>query len=40
MNQLNLKLQGPNFNLIEAKAALLTFAKKLEMFKQNIGRRE
>ena len=40
MNQLNLKLPGPNFNLIEAKAAVLAFVKKLEVFKQNIGRRE
>ena len=38
--QLNLKLQGPNFNLIEAKAAVLTFAKKLEVIKTNTGRRE
>ena len=40
MNQLNLKLQGPNFNLNEAKPAVLTFVKKLEVFKQNIGQRE
>ena len=40
MNQLNLKLRGPNFNLIEATAAVLTFVKKLEVFKQNTGRRE
>ena len=40
MNQLNLKLQGPNFNLTEANPAVLTFVKKLEVFKQNIGRRE
>ena len=40
MNQINPKLQGPNFNLIEAKAAVLTFVKKLEEFKQNTGRRK
>ena len=39
-NQLNLKLQGPKFDLIEAKSAVLTFMKKLEVFIQNIGRRE
>ena len=40
MNQLILKLQGPNFNLVKARAAVLTFVKKLEVFKQNRGRRE
>ena len=40
MNQINLKLQGPNFNLIEAKTAVFTFVKKLEVFKQNTERRE
>ena len=40
MNQINLKLQGPNLYLIEAKAAMLTFVKKPEVFKQNIERRE
>ena len=40
LNQLNLKLQGSNFNLIEAKSAVLSFMKKLELFKQNIERRE
>ena len=38
MNQLNLKLQGPNYNLIEAKAAVLTFVKKLEVFKHRTNR--
>ena len=40
MNHLNLKLQGPNFNLIKAKSAILTSMKKLKLFKQNIGQRE
>ena len=41
LNQLNLKLQGSNFNLIAAKSAvLIDIYQKLEVFKQNIGRRE
>ena len=32
LNQLNLKLQGSNFNLIAAKSAVLTFMKKVEVF--------
>ena len=38
INQLNLKLQRPNYNLIEAKAAVLTFVKKQELFKRRTKR--
>nr|XP_047145121.1 protein ZBED8-like [Hydra vulgaris] len=38
--KLNLKLRDPNFNLIEAKSAVLIFMKKLVVIKQNIGRGE
>ena len=40
LNELNLKLQGKQVNLIKAKSVVMGFINKLTLFKQNMGRRE
>ena len=40
LNEVNLKLQGKQVNLIKAKSVVMGFINKLTLFKQNIGRRE
>ena len=40
LNEVNLKLQGKQVNLIKAKSVVMGFINKLTLFKQNMGRRE
>ena len=40
LNEVNLKLQGKQVNLIQAKSVVMGFINKLTLFKQNMGRRE
>ena len=40
LNELNLKLQGKQVNLIKAKSVVMGLINKLTLFKQNMGRRE
>lgn len=39
-NELNLKLQGDDLNMITTKSAICAFEKKLLLWQQNIGRHE
>ncbi|KAG0428310.1 SCAN domain-containing protein 3, partial [Dictyocoela muelleri] len=39
-NEVNLKLQGDDLNLIKAKSILSGFVEKLLLYKQNLGRYE
>ena len=40
LNEVNLKLQGKQVNLIKAKSVVMGFINKLTLFKQNMDRRE
>ena len=40
LNEVNLKLQGKQVNLITAKSVVMGFINKLTFFKQNVGRHE
>ena len=40
LNELSLKLQGDDLNLIKAKTALKTFLSTLQLLKRNVARRE
>ena len=37
LNEVNLKLQGKQVNLIKAKSVVMGFINKLTLFKQNMG---
>lgn len=39
-NETNLQLQGDNLNLIKAKGTISSFVSKLNLYRQNLGRRQ